>query len=179
VHSLSIYSAIEFANKAHRGQDRKLDGDPFIVHPLAVAGLLADYYSDKSLIIAAILHDVAEDTPVTFDQLRKKFGEEITQIVMDVSQTDKKLPWKERKDRYFKHLTTKASINAIRVSAADKYHNLQDIVSWWQQLGDEIFTHFNASKEEILANYRRLIEFFEKKKIPWVNQLWDLLRAIT
>lgn len=170
-----MYTAINFANKAHRGQKRKLGGDPFIIHPLAVAGLLADHYSDKTLIIAAILHDVVEDTPVTFDQLRDKFGEEITQIVADVSQTEKNLPWKERKDRYFEHLTKKASENAVRVSAADKYHNLQDIASWWQKEGDEIFTHFNASKEEIMANYRRLIEFFEKKKIPWVKELWDLL----
>ncbi|WP_457558248.1 HD domain-containing protein [Candidatus Harpocratesius sp.] len=174
----TYYHAIEFAADAHRGQKRKIGGEPFILHPIAVAALLADYYNDKNLIIAAILHDVVEDTQVTLEEISREFGKVVADIVSDVSEPNKSLSWQERKQRYYNRLITTASISAIRLSAADKYHNLDDMTSWWKKQGGSIFTFFHAEKDEIIANYKRLFKFYEKKRIPWINKLWKMLNII-
>lgn len=63
----------------------------------------------------------------------------VAEIVSNVSETNKSLPWQERKQRYYNRLISKASINSIRLSAADKYHNLDDMTYWWKKQGDSIF----------------------------------------
>ncbi|HEY3079737.1 MAG TPA: bifunctional (p)ppGpp synthetase/guanosine-3',5'-bis(diphosphate) 3'-pyrophosphohydrolase [Chloroflexota bacterium] len=79
-----IRSAYEFAATAHEGQTRK-SGDPFIVHPLAVATALADLRLDAATICAALLHDVAEDTSVDLAGIRKTFGDEVAALVEGVT----------------------------------------------------------------------------------------------
>ena len=71
-----ITQAYKVAEKAHEGQLRT-SGDPYITHPLAVASILLDYCMDTDTICAALLHDTVEDTDVTLDELRKKFGEDV------------------------------------------------------------------------------------------------------
>ena len=68
-----IREAAEFGTSVHRGQKR-LSGEPFIAHPVAAASILADLHLDADTIVAAILHDVIEDTPTPKDQLAQRFG---------------------------------------------------------------------------------------------------------
>ena len=79
-----IRRAYEFAASAHEGQTRK-SGDPFIVHPLAVATALADLRLDAATICAALLHDVAEDTNVDLTRIRSAFGAEVAALVEGVT----------------------------------------------------------------------------------------------
>lgn len=175
--SPSYLQAIQFASKNHATQYRKLGGEPFILHPISVAAILADYQFPKELIIAAILHDVVEDTPVTLQDVEKTFGKEVATLVDGVSEQDKSLPWEERKKAYFDRLQ-KASLDVIRLSAADKLHNLQDLVHYYKIHGDSIFEKFNAGKEKTLAKYQRLIDFYTSKGIPWSQELHTLLKEI-
>ena len=69
----AIQRAYDFAAQCHHGQMR-LSGDPYIVHPLAAATILADLHLDPDTIMAALLHDVLEDCGVTVDQLTERFG---------------------------------------------------------------------------------------------------------
>ena len=79
-----IRSAYDFAERCHDGQMR-LSGDPYIVHPLAAATILADLYMDPDTIIAALLHDVVEDCSVTVDELALRFGVDVSRLVDGVT----------------------------------------------------------------------------------------------
>ena len=79
-----IMKAYNLANEKHKEQKRH-SGEPYIVHPLNVAYILADVGLDDSTICAALLHDIVEDTDVTDDDLRKIFGEEIADMVAGVT----------------------------------------------------------------------------------------------
>lgn len=75
-----VLSALEVANVAHSGQVRK-SGEPFIIHPIAVAAILADLRMDRDCIIAGLLHDTVEDTPITLEDLETLFGTDVRRIV--------------------------------------------------------------------------------------------------
>ena len=75
-----IEKAYKVADKAHSGQKRK-SGEPYIIHPLCVAIILAQLELDKETIIAGILHDVIEDTEVTYEDISREFGEEVALLV--------------------------------------------------------------------------------------------------
>ena len=79
-----ITDAYRFAEKAHDGQKRR-SGEPYIIHPVAVAQILAEMGMDADSICAALLHDVVEDTPVTDEEIQKKFGATIEQLVDGVT----------------------------------------------------------------------------------------------
>ena len=73
---------------AHAGQTRK-SGEPYITHPVAVAGVLAEQKVDVETLVAAILHDTIEDTPLTREQLAAEFGETVAELVDGVTKLDK------------------------------------------------------------------------------------------
>lgn len=75
-----VLSALEVANVAHQGQLRK-SGEPFIIHPVAVAAILAEMRMDRDCIIAGLLHDTVEDTPITLEELETLFGHDVRKIV--------------------------------------------------------------------------------------------------
>ena len=82
-----IKDAYTFSNASHYGQLRK-SGEPYINHPLSVASILSDMKMDSASIIAAILHDVVEDTKAGKEDIEKRFGDEIAKLVDGVSKID-------------------------------------------------------------------------------------------
>src|SRR6185369_2874880 len=87
----AIRRAFEFAAEAHAPQTRE-SGDPYITHPLAVAETIAELQLDTATIMAALLHDVAEDTPVSIADLEARFGDEVARLVDGVTKLSK-VPW--------------------------------------------------------------------------------------
>ncbi len=83
-----INKAFQFAYEGHNGQNRK-SGEPYITHPLHVAIYLSDLNFDKETIAAALLHDLIEDTEITYNDLKKNFGSEVADIVDGVTKLDK------------------------------------------------------------------------------------------
>src|SRR5579884_1382937 len=83
-----IRSAYEVASTAHKGQSR-LSGEPYIEHPLAVAGLLAELNLDADTLCAALLHDTVEDTSVSLEDIRERFGAHVAQLVDGVTKLGK------------------------------------------------------------------------------------------
>ena len=79
-----IEKAYEVARKAHEGQLRK-SGEPYIIHPLYVATILADLELDKETIVAGLLHDVVEDTVMTYGQISAEFGQDVALLVDGVT----------------------------------------------------------------------------------------------
>ena len=123
-----LISAMAFAADRHRHQRRKdIEASPYINHPIALANLLANeaFIEDERVLIAAILHDTLEDTETTETELIRLFGQEITTIVLEVTD-DKTLPKGERKRLQIEHAAT-VSRRAKLVKLADKICNLRDL----------------------------------------------------
>lgn len=125
-----LLSALAFAAQKHRDQRRKdLVASPYINHPIALANVLSNEtgIDDERVLIAAILHDTIEDTETTAQELIREFGQEIADIVLEVSD-DKTLSAAERKRLQVEHAGS-ISRRAKLVKLADKICNLRDIAS--------------------------------------------------
>lgn len=157
-----IQEAINLATEAHSNQKRKISGAPYITHPLSVALILARVGADEEVIIAGILHDVIEDSKM--EGLRsiisEKFGEEVLKIIIGVTEENKTLPWKERKQSAMEHIPN-MNKETLLVKSADVLHNMTDSLNGLQTKGEKVFEYFNASKEEQIERYVRLIAKIE------------------
>ena len=131
--------AYAFAEAAHRGQRRK-DDRAFIAHPVRVARLLAARGYDDEVVAAALLHDVVEDTPVTLNEVRERFGERVAELVACVTE-DPDLPTSERKVAYREGV--RSSPPAARaICAADKVCNVSDLHEAASDSADQIIARF-------------------------------------
>lgn len=132
-----IAKAYQIASEAHKNQMRK-SGEPYIVHPLNVAIILADLELDKETIIAGILHDVVEDTVMTEEDLIREFGEDVAQLVDGVTklekiplsrvenQSDVKLEMQAENLRKM-FLAMAKDIRVIMIKLADRLHNMRTL----------------------------------------------------
>lgn len=125
-----LLRAITFSAEKHKYQRRKgFNQVPYINHPLKVCKLLSDCGEEnETLLIAAILHDVVEDTDTTAEELTKEFGEDICKLVLEVSD-DKEKSKSERKEYQITHAPM-LSQNARKLKIADKICNIRDIISY-------------------------------------------------
>ncbi len=125
-----ICRAFEFAYNLHEGQNRA-SGEPYIMHPVAVAGLLRDLGGGSAMIAAGFLHDVVEDTAVTADELEQRFGPEVRLLVEGVTKLSKfNFSSKtERQAENFRRmfLAMAQDIRVIVVKLADRLHNMRTL----------------------------------------------------
>lgn len=133
---LSIEYALNFATEAHKDQKRA-SGEPYIIHPIAVADILMDYGLDSDTIIAALLHDVIEDTTYTENDIKSKFGNGIYEMVMGVTKltrinvsndntaTDIELAQAETIRKLF--MAMAKDIRVLLVKLADRLHNMRTL----------------------------------------------------
>jgi len=125
-----IREAAEFGASAHQGQKR-LSGEPYIAHPVAAASILADLRLDTDTIVAAILHDVIEDTPTPKDQLAARFGADVAELVDGVTKLDQ-IKFKSREEAQAESfrkmlLAMVRDLRVILVKLADRTHNMRTI----------------------------------------------------
>ncbi len=147
--------AIDVAEEAHHGQFRKGSGIPYISHPRAVARILSDAGCSEELVVAGILHDTVEDTPLTLEYIREKFGETVAKIVQGCSEPDKSLPWEQRKQYTVEFLKT-APLEVRTVTCADKLHNLMTIIADYEVMGDDVWDRFSRGRGAQEWYYREL-----------------------
>jgi (p)ppGpp synthase/HD superfamily hydrolase len=155
----TIDFALEVAAKAHREQVRKDTDIPYITHPVSVGMTLQKHGYSEDLVIAGILHDTIEDTPININYIKKNFGEHVASIVKGCSEPDKRLPWEERKEHTIGHLKA-ASFEVKIVSCADKLHNIKSIARDYRKIADKVWDRFNRGREEQKWYYRNLVESF-------------------
>jgi len=125
-----IREAYKFAEKAHAGQIRK-SGEPYILHPLAVADILVDMQLDATTLEAALLHDVVEDTNVTLQMVREKFGFTCAMLVDSLTKLEKiqfKTKEEQQAANYRKMIVAMAQdLRVILIKLADRLHNMRTL----------------------------------------------------
>ena len=156
-----LHESIVFANKAHKGQLRKGTDIDYISHPMEVMQILTAMGADDKLIIAGVLHDTVEDTSTTLDEIEKCFGEEVAALVGNHTQ-DKSQPWLERKSMVVDQLQ-RADKRTKMLVLADKVSNLRSMYSNYQEVGEELWSRFNAPKEKQCWYYGAIMD-----------ALWDI-----
>lgn len=168
-----IERAIVLATILHTNQKRKITGVPYIIHPYAVAFLLAHYSDDEDVIIAGLLHDTLEDVPhYTEENLREEFGDRVCTIVKEVTenytQEEKEHPhkrttsWLARKKGYLAGLQDD-STEALLVAAADKIHNMRSFLDEYSLHKDTIWEQFRTEKEKMLWFYGEATNIIEDR----------------
>ena len=129
-HQKTVAAALEYATLKHGGQKR-VSGEPYITHPIAVANILLDLGMDYSSVCAALLHDVIEDTDATEEDLREKVGDQITELVLGVTKL-KKITFKskeqEQAENFRKMFFAMAKdIRVLIIKLADRLHNMRTV----------------------------------------------------
>ncbi|HVA08174.1 MAG TPA: HD domain-containing protein [Acidimicrobiales bacterium] len=159
-------AAFALASDLHRTQRRKSTDIPYLSHLMAVAGLVLENGGSEDEGIAALLHDAVEDQggKATLDLIRLEFGDLVADLVMALSDTDEKPkpPWRERKERYLRHLE-EAPVEVLRVSAADKLHNARAIVRDYLEFGEDLWNRFSAPASSQIWYYRSLADVFRRR----------------
>ena len=146
IDTAKLHDAIIFAAKAHKGQVRKGTDVDYLTHPMEVLQILTQMRADGNLLIAGVLHDVAEDTDVTIDEIREKFGDDVAALV-DHHTEDKSLSWRVRKEHAIASLEY-ADKRTQMLVMADKVANQRSIYADLQKHGEALWDRFNAPKAE-------------------------------
>src|SRR5215510_2757253 len=136
-----VRRAYEFTEEVHRGQ-RRVSGEPYHVHPLAVAGLLVEFKMDATTVAAGLLHDVLEDTATSKAVLQERFGGDIAELVDGVTKIGK-LAFSSREERqaesFRKMLVAMArDLRVLMIKLADRLHNMRTLDFLPQDKGRKI-----------------------------------------
>jgi (p)ppGpp synthase/HD superfamily hydrolase len=163
VYTEKIQRAIKFAAKTHnhyQQQTRKGKVIPYISHPLTAGIILSLIGASEDVVAAGILHDTIEDSveskKVTPAMIAERFGEQVKDLVVSVTETDRTLPWAERKALALEHITH-FSPDMVLVKSADVLSNGTELVDDYRREGIAVFDRFRASASDTMANYERLI----------------------
>jgi guanosine-3',5'-bis(diphosphate) 3'-pyrophosphohydrolase len=128
--AVALRKAYVFAARVHKGQVRR-SGEPYLSHPLEVADFLADMHLDKTTLVAALLHDVLEDTDATAAELREEFGKDVADLVEGVTKISRvhaSSPGASRAETIRKIILAMTDdIRVIFIKLADRIHNLQTL----------------------------------------------------
>ncbi len=177
--SPDLERALRMAAVGHRDQVRKGSGVPYVEHPMAVALVLDRAGFDDEVVIAGLLHDLVEDTDVTLDQIRDRFGDRVAAMVANCTEvkldaSGGKRPWIDRKTDHLESLAN-APDPARAIVLADKLHNLTcirlDLLD-----GRAVWDSFGADRDRVLWYYGATIDACRSDD-PRLAGLADVCRA--
>jgi GTP pyrophosphokinase len=166
----TVETTISFIKNAH-GLVRRKSGEPYYTHPMEVAKILLDVTRDPATILAGLLHDVVEDTPVTLYQIELMYGPEVTYIVDMVTHYNTNgYPWKITDTENKNMLTQCKDQRVIQVKLADRLHNMQTLYA------RKLVSRKRIAKETI----EFYIPWGEKNKIPpkWLAEMQQICENI-
>lgn len=135
-----IEKAILLATQAHKNVMRKGSNIPYILHPLETGVIVSTLTDDETIIAAAVLHDVLEDTDITYEELKREFGAAADLVKCETEDKRRNLPpeatWKVRKQETISHLAKETNLGVKQIALADKLSNIRSIYRDYQTLGE-------------------------------------------
>jgi (p)ppGpp synthase/HD superfamily hydrolase len=154
-------AALAYVAALHAEQRRKVSGEPYLAHLLAVAAIVLEHGGNEDEAIAALLHDAVEDQGgvATLDEIRRRFGPTVAEIVdgcTDARVTPKP-PWRQRKEAHIAHVRA-ASPSVRLVVAADKLHNAGALVREYRRRGAALWPCFHGGRDGTLWYYRAMTD---------------------
>lgn len=157
-----VTRAIIFAAQAHDGMRRKKSDLPYILHPVEAAAIVGSLTENQEVIAAAALHDVIEDTPVTFEEVAAEFGPRVAALVWSESEDKREnLPpeetWRVRKEEAIEILQQTKDLEVKMLYLGDKLANMRSIYMQWRVEGDAMWQGFHATDPAQHAWYYRSI----------------------
>jgi len=178
--------ALLYAARLHQRQKRKGTNRPYIGHLLGVASIVIEYHGDEDEAIAALLHDAVEDQggQRTLRAIRRKFGARVAGIVWGCTDADTipKPPWLARKKNYLaqlRHDTSRTSASTRFVSAADKLHNVRQILADYRVVGEKVWHRFSGRRDGTLWYYREVVKVLRAHGVtPLVAELTRTFREL-
>jgi (p)ppGpp synthase/HD superfamily hydrolase len=175
-------NALAFAAKLHGKQTRKGSDTPYISHLLAVTAITLDHGATENEAIAAVLHDAVEDQggQATLEEIRRRFGDQVASIVAACSDTDEspKPPWRERKEAYVARLRTEP-YSVRLVVAADKLHNVRDVLRSYRIHGDDLWSNFKGGRDGTIWYYGAVVDALNQAATSDEKQLNALIQEIS
>jgi len=164
-----FFAALRYATHLHAGQVRKSTNIAYISHPIGVASLVIEGGGDEEQAIGGLLHDIAEDCggEIRLREIENNFGARVEAIVRGcsdslVQDSAQKAPWRERKLAHIAKISD-ASDDIMLVSLADKTHNARAIATDYQLCGEEVWSRFNSSGDDIRWYYQSMYQVLEKR----------------
>ena len=157
-----VSEAIVFSTMAHDGMRRRKSDAPYILHPMEVCAIVGTMTDDQEVIAASILHDVVEDAGISIEEIGKKFGKRVMELV--ASETENKredLPpeetWRVRKEESLEKLRATDDIAVLMLWIGDKLSNVRSIYRDFLVEGNAIWDNFHQSDISVQAWYYRSI----------------------
>ena len=171
-------SALSYAERLHAGQKRRVDGAPFIVHPLEVARLLFGAGASDHVVAAGVLHDVIEKTDADAADLRARFGVRVTRLVLAVSE-DQRIGGCVKRKAALREQVARAGHEALMIFAADKISKVRELTLENPKRRQP--ARVPLSRDRRLAHYRHCLRMLEEHLTdsPLVTQLRAELETST
>jgi (p)ppGpp synthase/HD superfamily hydrolase len=142
-----LEEAYTMAYEAHAQMLRKVDGNPFINHPLRVGAALWRCGLDEAVVAAGFLHDTVEDTPLTIEEVCVRMGEDVATLVAALTEDKTISDYEERKAEHLQRLA-ESGARALAIFCADKLANLQDMLQDYEVEGEAMSEYFNGSIDQ-------------------------------
>jgi (p)ppGpp synthase/HD superfamily hydrolase len=136
-----VRDAYELLADKHVGQVQKVNGRPYVEHPIAVATDVSEAGFDPEMVAAALLHDIVEDSDVTLDDVRERFGDRVAGLVEAMTDRAEIEPYERRKALHRERVVA-AGPEAAAIFAADKLNNVRALRSAYQEQGEEVAKRF-------------------------------------
>ncbi|MBR2257511.1 MAG: HD domain-containing protein [Blautia sp.] len=182
-----LEEAIITATILHQGKIRKFTETPYILHPIEVAQILSMMTSDEEIITAGILHDVVEDTDGTLEEIEKRFGKRVAELVDSESENkypekDRASSWNQRKAESLQVLKNSKDIGVQMLWLADKLSNIRSLAGAYAEYGEELWEKLNQKNPVFQCwYYKSVAEIVElrlnktgafKEFIKHINFIW-------
>jgi len=173
MNSKRLQQAFTYASDLHATQTRKGKDVPYISHLMGVAAIVLEQGGTENQAIGALLHDAVEDQDVTVEEIRRRFGDEVAQIVEGCTNAETSPEsWREVKEEYIAHLS-EAGPSVLLVAAADKLYNARNVLEDYRIKGESLWKRFTTGKrDDTLWYYRTLAKTFrEIYPSPFTDEL--------
>ncbi|MEW5847999.1 MAG: HD domain-containing protein [Myxococcota bacterium] len=181
--SPTLERALAVAARAHDGQKRSGTEVPYFAHPVHVAMLLIKSGAPEPLVLAGVLHDVVEDTEVTLQELRAQFGDEVADLVAEVTQPAPGVAtgsWREVRQNAIAHLE-RAPQRVAWLKSADTLHNVSALLMDVETRGHDALTRFKRAPSEQLWYYGEVARVCRERlgaEHSLAAELWDTMARL-
>ena len=169
-----VLDAYGLLGDTHEGQTQKVNGRPYVEHPVAVAADVGEAGFEPEMIAAALLHDIVEDSEVTVEQLRQRFGDRVAGLVETMTDTAEVRPYERRKALH-RERVVQAGPEAAAIFAADKLNNVRALRSAYAEQGEAVAERFKQPLDVKLKVWVADVEMVSRyaAAAPYVETLED------